>query len=68
MPWTIGHDEPFDEPEPCEECDDEECPGCDGPEEYDEDYTHQLEREHEAAERYHESYPPHGWAPDARDW
>ena len=29
-PWTIGHDEPFDEPEPCENCDDEECVGCDG--------------------------------------
>jgi hypothetical protein len=63
-PWTIGWDEPFDEPDPCEECDDEECLGCDGPEEADEDYAHRLEREaheqREAAERWHAPFGPTG--------
>ena len=61
-PWTIGHDEPFDEPEPCENCEDEECAGCSGDD--DEDINDILEREHDAAQRYHENYPPHGWSPE----
>jgi hypothetical protein len=46
--WTIGHDEPFDEPEPCEACEDEECLGCDGPDDSDREQDQQ-----EAAERWH---------------
>lgn len=52
-PWTIGHDEPFDEPDPCEECDDEECLGCDGSDdERDEEYD-PASNQQEEADRWH---------------
>ena len=60
MPWTIGHDEPFDEPEPCEECDDEECPGCDGPDGDDYDESKEQWDHDDAVERYHAGFGPTG--------
>ena len=63
MSWTIGHDEPFDEYE-CEgDCEDECTCLEDGDYDEDEDITQIIDKEQQAAEHYHASFP-HGWSPE----